>query len=354
MTSLDEQGEGAIVELSISSLPEVVHGRLDQIRWLLSHEGLGAGVIAQPANYRYLTASGTNGGNALLIFPDRLLETKATSKNVWEGLARVGSSGLSVGSDSPRHSLLGRPSADLSAALAGLRRQKDATELAAITRAARIVDRGLEAAREVLSPGVDDFSLLAAARAAMVADAEEPIDCGYNIGVGAAGADPDARCSGSKAEEGALVFVDLYPRVGAYFADATRTFCSGRPHPEAAAAVDALWAALTEAARLLRPGVEAAAVDRCCRAVLSERGLAADYPHHTGHGVGLEQQEPPWVVPGSTDVLVAGDVVALEPGIYGDSFGMRVEELFLVTDDGEPDLLSYATRALEVTGSRDA
>jgi Xaa-Pro aminopeptidase len=100
---------------------------------------------------------------------------------------------------------------------------------------------------------------------------------------------------------------------------------------------------------LLRPGARAADIDRRCRAELEARGLPSSYPHHTGHGVGLEQQEHPWLMPGSPDVIMAGDVVALEPGFYAEAMGARVEELYVVREDG-PELISRASRDLRAGG----
>jgi Xaa-Pro aminopeptidase len=127
----------------------------------------------------------------------------------------------------------------------------------------------------------------------------------------------------------------------------------GEPARRVVEVVAALWAALEAAASALRPGAQASDVDRRCRAELEARGVPADYPHHTGHGVGLEQQERPWLIPGSADVIDAGDVVAIEPGVYAEAMGARVEELYIVRADG-PELISHASRGLRVrAGTRD-
>jgi Xaa-Pro aminopeptidase len=77
----------------------------------------------------------------------------------------------------------------------------------------------------------------------------------------------------------------------------------------------------------VRPGALSSEIDATARAIV-------DFPHHTGHGVGRSVHEEPRIIPGADRVLEAGMVIALEPGTYGDDWGVRVEQLVLVTDGG--------------------
>lgn len=319
--------------------------RLEYLRHVLQGRGLSGGLITSPANIRYLTPQlKIPSGHALLITSDSL-QVRApaqTGKNSLSRLVGMDRGPAGHGRDHP-------DPADLSAVLAAMRRVKDDDEVAAITEAAACVDRGLEAAQATMHPGVTDAALVESARTAILKSTCAPVEFAFNIGAGRAGADPEATSSGVVLAPGDAVFIDLYPRVGAYFADATRTFSTGVPQPHLDAITTALWAALDASAALLVPGARAADVDRRCRRELEARGMAADYPHHTGHGVGLEQQEPPWLTPHSRDVLMAGDVVALEPGVYSEAMGARVEELYVIRPDG-PQLISHASRSLHRGG----
>jgi Xaa-Pro aminopeptidase len=324
--------------------------RLERLRRVLDERGLTGALILSPPNVGYLAPDlAVTGSRALVVTADRVQATEPGRAGVAQMLEDVGCAAGELGSDLLGETGVRSGAHDLSGVLAGMRRVKDDAEVAAIAAAAACVDRGLEAARGALRVGVDDAALVETARRAILESTSSPVEFAFNIGVGELGVDPDATSSGAVVAQGDTVFLDLYPRIGAYFADATRTFSAGEPPRRVAEIVAALWAALDAAASLLRPGVRAADVDRRCRAELEARGVPAGYPHHTGHGVGLEQQERPWLVPGSPEIIVAGDVVALEPGVYAEAMGARVEELYVVREDG-PERISHASRSLRAEG----
>jgi Xaa-Pro aminopeptidase len=90
-------------------------------------------------------------------------------------------------------------------------------------------------------------------------------------------------------------------------------------------------------------------VDRSCRGLLDDAVEGGVFPHHTGHGVGLRAHEPPYLIPGSQDVLRVGDVICVEPGLYFPGRGgLRLEEVFLVTDDGGQCLTGFPRALTEV------
>jgi Xaa-Pro aminopeptidase len=99
-------------------------------------------------------------------------------------------------------------------------------------------------------------------------------------------------------------------------------------------AYDAAYDALEGAKALVRPGASTAEIDAFVRRTLS-------YPHHTGHGVGRTTHEEPRIVPDADRTLEAGMVIALEPGTYGDGWGVRVEQVLLVTDGGQEVLSGH-------------
>jgi Xaa-Pro aminopeptidase len=110
---------------------------------------------------------------------------------------------------------------------------------------------------------------------------------------------------------------------------------------------DAVRAAHDAALAAVRPGVTAQEVDRAARGVIEERGYGERFIHRTGHGIGLEVHEPPWIVEGNDLVLEPGMTFSVEPGIYLDGrFGVRIEDIVAVSADGV-DRLNRSTRDLQ-------
>jgi len=98
----------------------------------------------------------------------------------------------------------------------------------------------------------------------------------------------------------------------------------------------------------VRPGVAAQDVDRAARAVIEAGGHGADFFHRTGHGIGLEGHEDPYIVEGNTQALVVGDAFSVEPGIYLEGrYGVRIEDIVVCAEHG-PDELNRAPRELLV------
>jgi D-alanyl-D-alanine dipeptidase len=131
------------------------------------------------------------------------------------------------------------------------------------------------------------------------------------------------------------VLLDLGASTGGYGSDITRTYWLGRPPEEAArihAIVDEARARGIEAARA---GAACEDVDRAARGVIDRAGHGPHFIHRTGHGVGLEVHEPPWLVAGNRTPLARGMVHSVEPGIYlPGRFGVRLEDLVVVEEGG--------------------
>jgi D-alanyl-D-alanine dipeptidase len=97
----------------------------------------------------------------------------------------------------------------------------------------------------------------------------------------------------------------------------------------------------------IRPGATAQDVDRAARRVIDDAGYGARFIHRTGHGIGLEVHEPPWIVEGNELELRPGMTFSVEPGIYLEGrFGVRIEDIVVVTADGV-DRLNRSTRDLQ-------
>ena len=217
---------------------------------------------------------------------------------------------------------------DVTAALARARAVKDPDELEAIRAAIALCDVGQRVAREAAEPGLSELELWSAVRAAieLAAGVRTPLLADLVSGPRTAevGGPPGTRTLAA----GDPVLCDLVPRLAGYWGDSCATFVvGGEPAAGLAQAHRQAREALAVAVEGVRPGVRAGELDAAIRPGL-------DYPHHTGHGLGTAYHEEPRIVPGGETVLEPGMVVALEPGVYGDSAGVRVEQVVLVTADG--------------------
>lgn len=137
-------------------------------------------------------------------------------------------------------------------------------------------------------------------------------------------------------ERGDLVLLDFSVVLDGYRGDFANTFACGGPATAAQRTLSiACLEAMEAGERLLRAGVACRDVDAAVRGAFQQRQLGATFTHHSGHGLGLGHPEPPFLVPESTETLVAGDVVTLEPGQYVDGTGgMRYERNYLITERG--------------------
>ncbi|HEU4975344.1 MAG TPA: Xaa-Pro peptidase family protein [Baekduia sp.] len=320
--------------------------RVDALRHRLSRQGLDGVLIRVPEHVWWLSGDAPGHGAMLLVTMDRVLAVDRG--HVIDVIHGAGLAGARLGCDDGTRSAGAVELADARAALADARRAKDADEIAALEHAARVVDEALAACRATAVAGATGTEVFAAASAALARAAGQAVQLEGNLGAGPAGDDPDAVPTDTPLREGEWLFVDLYPRVGGYYGDATRAFAIGRPTELAERLHRVLWSALDHAAEALRPGVAAGEIDARCRAVLEREGLEQHFPHHTGHGLGLQQQEPPMLVSGSPDPLRVGDVVTIEPGVYLPGVGgMRVEDVFVIETDGARRLTA-APRALSM------
>lgn len=147
-------------------------------------------------------------------------------------------------------------------------------------------------------------------------------------------------------ESGDVVVVDFGGPHRHYQSDITRTFCVGEPSAEVARVHAAVGRAQEAALRAVKPGVTAGEVDAVARRFLAEDGLADHFIHRTGHGLGLDVHEEPYLVAGSREVLREGMVFSVEPGVYlPGRFGVRIEDIVEVTATGAARL-NRVTRKL--------
>jgi Xaa-Pro dipeptidase len=155
-------------------------------------------------------------------------------------------------------------------------------------------------------------------------------------------ASPHATPSDCPIGAGETIVVDCGATVGGYAADITRTFAIGALEPELARVYEIVQAANAAGRAAAGPGVLAEEVDRAARAVIEEAGYGEYFFHRTGHGLGLEVHEPPYIVAGNQRSLEPGMTFTVEPGVYlPGQGGVRIEDDVLVTSDGAESLTSF-------------
>lgn len=217
-----------------------------------------------------------------------------------------------------------------------MRRNKDADEVARIRRTSELLSAGYQAVRNQIHIGMTEWQVYNIFWSAAVAATQTPVlpagdfACGLR---GPEGGGPTDR----RIQKGDLFIIDAFPRFGGYYADLCRTFAVSPLTQAQRDAWHVVAGALKLAEQLIRPGVQAASLYEAIRLHLGQFTPAGDsFRHHAGHGIGLDPQESPWLVPGSDDVLYEGDVIAVEPGLYSPALqgGLRLEQNYLVTERG--------------------
>ncbi len=230
-----------------------------------------------------------------------------------------------------------------------LRIIKDDGEVAALAAAAAAADRVATRLRDTAFAGRTEHDLAQEVQSMVVAEGHESAWDAI-VASGPNAASPHHHPGDRVVEPGDSVVVDFGGRHGGYFSDTTRTFHVGAPSGEFAAAYEVLWAAQQEGVEAARPGVAAQDVDRAARAVIEEAGYGEFFVHRTGHGIGLEVHEAPYLVEGNERVLEPGMAFSVEPGIYvPGEWGMRIEDIVVVAADGARRL-NESRRDLPVVG----
>ncbi len=215
-------------------------------------------------------------------------------------------------------------------------------ELEAIAAAARLADEVYESVLEGGLVGRTERQIALAAEERIRELGAEPSFPAI-VAAGENGALPHAEPSEREIGDGELVVWDMGAMVDGYCSDCTRTFAAGEPGEEAREVYELVRRAQAAGLEAIGPGVGGEDADEAARDADRDAGYGEHFGHGLGHGVGLEVHEAPRLGPRSEDVLAAGDVVTVEPGVYlPGRFGVRIEDLVLVTDDGLRNLSSLS------------
>ncbi len=227
--------------------------------------------------------------------------------------------------------------------LRGLRRQKEADEIALMKHCMQAGDAGQAWLRENLREGLTEFDIYRGVQEAAVKAAGRPaLVYGDFRAANAEHHKTGGLPTDYALKEGDLFVLDYSVVLDGYRSDFTNTMSMGEPSAAVVEMFALCQAGMAAGEQIIKAGVAAKDVHAAVAGPYREAGRPELFPHHAGHGLGLGHPEPPILVPESTDVLVAGDIITLEPGAYQAGIGgMRIEHNYLITHTGYERLSNH-------------
>ena len=233
--------------------------------------------------------------------------------------------------------------------LDALRQIKDETEIAAMHKAAQVAEIALQNLIKRIQIGQTEKQIAAMLIQELTDAGSEAVAFSPIVSAGPNGALPHAVPTDRPIQAGDLLVIDFGARVDDYPSDITRTFAVGEIEPELAHVYDVVKRANAAGKAVARAGATGRDVDRAARSVIEEAGYGPNFIHRTGHGLGLEIHEPPYIMEGNTTPLEIGNVFTVEPGIYlPDRFGVRIEDDVIITADGHQSLTTFSRDLIQV------
>ena len=226
--------------------------------------------------------------------------------------------------------------------LGALRMRKSEEEYRELKMNAGLADEAMRAAYAAARPGMREIELADVISDSFGSNGASPLF--RIVGARGNGAFPHHQTGDTVIAEGDAIVIDIGARKGTYSSDITRMVVIGDP-PDGYEEVHGIVEAAVQAAlNAAKPGVKASTVDAAARDVITEAGYGDYFVHRTGHGMGVEGHEPPYITSTSDVILDTGMVFSIEPGIYlPGRFGVRLEDIVILRDDG-PEILSQRPR----------
>jgi len=335
---------------------------------LIESKGLDCFLVAEPKNMQYLT--GFSGGSMLLVprdgerilfvygvnyeaakvkTRDALVELVKADEDLTEKIiGRLEDLNVrNVGFDSLKASTylrLKESAAKITFRDAGdiiwtLRKVKDPSEVSFMKKAAELTSLGIRKAAEILNAGLTEREVAAEMEYDMRKSGSDGVAFDTIVSSGPNSAFPHGGCGDRIIRRGDLVIVDVGAKYRDYCSDLTRTFIVGKPSSKQVKIYEIVKEAHDLALKNARAEVKARELDGIARDYISKAGYGEYFVHSLGHGVGLDIHEPPTLSLKSKEVLVEGNVVTIEPGIYIPRFGgVRIEDTVLILKDGAEKL----------------
>jgi len=231
--------------------------------------------------------------------------------------------------------------------LGPLRAVKDDQELEVLRRSARVADEAFHRIVEERLEGLTEREVAGRLGDLLLETGAERVEFTI-VGSGPNAASPHHEPGDRGVRAGDGIVLDFGGTVGGYYSDVSRTVAVAQPPEGFTEVYEVVAEAQERAVRAVRPGVAAEEVDRAARQVIEQAGYGDRFFHRTGHGIGLEVHEDPYIVAGNAEPLRPGMCFSVEPGIYLEGrFGVRIEDIVTVTEDGVARL-NHAPRDLLV------
>ncbi|MFO8037364.1 MAG: Xaa-Pro peptidase family protein [Anaerolineales bacterium] len=238
-----------------------------------------------------------------------------------------------------RHLEQGTSSADFidgQSAMSALRIIKDDQEVSAMQKAAEIAQRAFLATQSKIKPGITEKELASALVSQLLEQGSDP-DLPFFpiVSFGANTANPHASPTDRILQDNQLLLVDWGATVDGYHSDITRTFKIGDVGEEFLHIATLVKSANQVGRDVVQPGTPCSEIDRRVREIIEEGGYGEYFIHRTGHGLGMEAHEEPYIAPDDDTLLEAGMTFTIEPGVYlPGKGGVRIEDDILVTEKG--------------------
>ncbi|RBQ18923.1 aminopeptidase P family protein [Spongiactinospora rosea] len=234
-----------------------------------------------------------------------------------------------------RDALPGAEQVLASSVLREMRMRKSPAEVAALREAGAAIDAVHAQVPGFLRPGRTEREVGRDIADAIIAAGHATVDF-VIVASGPNGASPHHDLSDRVIQAGEPVVVDIGGQMpSGYCSDSTRVYCVGEPPADFAAYYEVLRQAQEAACAAVRPGVTCESIDAAARRVIEEAGYGELFIHRTGHGIGLETHEDPYIVAGNAEPLAPGFAFSVEPGIYrSGAHGARIEDIVVCGEDG--------------------
>lgn len=329
---------------------------LSNIRYLTGFAGSSAYLLARPGGGGAFLTDGRYGESAeplvsalggfeLIVNSGPLW---AAMKGMLEGIKDLGveQSGVTWEFVRTLQENTGIDPTPTSGRVEALRRVKDADEIAALTAAAHAGDLAFADLSRLIGEAPNEQDLGWALTSEMRRHGGDPADWDPIVAIGPGASIPHYHSGDIPISEGMLL-MDYGCIVDGYHSDMSRTVWLGdEPDPELSRVYRAVAESQQAGIDAIAPGVSCGAVDEAVREVLRGYGYEEQFLHSTGHGVGLQIHEEPWVRRGNEDLLQVGNVVTVEPGVYLAGIGgVRIEDMVHVTEEG-PVMLTESSREM--------
>jgi Xaa-Pro aminopeptidase len=226
---------------------------------------------------------------------------------------------------------------------------KDSSEIDSVRAGGSICGKVIAEITELIKPGVSELDISAelSYRTRLHGSERDPFE--PIVASGVRSALPHGISSPKRLQDGDLIIVDFGAVVNGYASDLTRTMVLGEPSQQQEEMANVVLGALTTAEQACKPGMTGKALDQVARDYLKEAGYGEFFQHSLGHGLGLEIHCLPRIGESSNDILQAGHVITLEPGVYvPDVGGVRIEDDFALTRAGSENLTPFPRELIRV------